>query len=320
VNRYTDFARRYGADLAALLVVTIWGINFVFTKSALDEFDPLAFTALRFLGMLALGWGILLWRRWSTSADQRVARADLPRIALAGVLGYTLYITMSIIGQSYTTAFSSALLIATAPLFTALLLWGLRAERIGPGHLLGMLISLAGVVVFLAEKLQSGLTGAGIGDLISLASAFFFAAYTVTNKPLLTRYPAPVITAYTMSIGTIPVILLALPAVFAQEWGAVSPAGWVTLGWSIVFPVYFAWTVWSWASARIGVARTAVFMYLVPIIGGLTSWLLLAEDFGPQKVLGALLTLAGLVLARRLSSQKPAAPPRVAVADRGAKV
>ncbi len=157
-----------------------------------------------------------------------------------------------------------------------------------------------------------------MGDLISLASAFFFAAYTVANKPLLARYPAPVITAYTMTIGTIPVILLALPAVFAQNWGAVSPTGWATLGWSIIFPVYFAWTVWSWASARIGVARTAVFMYLVPIVGGITSWLLLAEDFGPQKILGALLTLAGLVLARRLSSQKPATLPRVVATDQKA--
>jgi len=295
------FGRRYGADLAALLVVTIWGVSFVFQKVTLEELDPLAFTFARFVGMLALGWGVLLWRRVGGSPIG-VARADLPGLALAGVLGYSLYILLSTVALSYTTAFSNALLIATAPLFAALLLRALGLERIAVGQVVAMVVSLCGVVLFLGEKVQVGLRGASLGDLISLAAAFFFAAYSVANKPLLTRYPVSVVMAYTLTIGAVPVLLISFPATLAQDWSGVSAAGWAGLVWSIVVPVYVAWTVWSWAIARAGVARTSVFMYLVPPVGGLASWTLLGEGFGLLKIAGALLVLAGLVLARRAST------------------
>jgi drug/metabolite transporter (DMT)-like permease len=97
----------------------------------------------------------------------------------------------------------------------------------------------------------------------------------------------------------LPVLLFSVPATLGQDWARVSGAGWAGLVWSAVVPVYLAWSVWGWASARAGVARTAVFMYLVPIAGAAASWLLLGEAFGPLEVAGALLTLAGLALARR---------------------
>jgi drug/metabolite transporter (DMT)-like permease len=51
-----------------------------------------------------------------------------------------------------------------------------------------------------------------------------------------------------------------------------------------------------------------VFIYLVPIVGGVTAWLLLGERFGPLKVAGALLTLVGLALARRAAEHAKHAP------------
>jgi hypothetical protein len=88
--------------------------------------------------------------------------------------------------------------------------------------------------VFLLENVSPRL-GAGItGDLISLIAAFFFASYNVANKPPLTRYPAVVVTAYSLTTGGIPVILSSLPATLTQDWSRVSLTGWSALGWSIV--------------------------------------------------------------------------------------
>ena len=318
-----------GPDLAALAVVTIWGTNFVFLKALLSEFDPWTFLTLRFTGMIALGW-VVLWvgqRRanpvrsggsypshspgygYPGGADLYrpglgFRRADLPLFALAGFLGHTLYITLSTIGLNYTTAFSSALLIATAPIFAGLLLWARRMEPVGVAQWSGMAVSIVGVVVFMAEKLVAGATSAGLGDVISLVGAFCFAAYTVVNKPLVARYSSSAVTTYAMTLGAIPTILLGLPATLAQDWSRITPLGWLTLAWSIVVPVYLAWTLWAWVGKRLGVGRTAVFMYLVPLVGGVTSWLLLGEGFGALKVLGAALTIAGLALARRAPARR----------------
>ncbi len=318
----TTLLHQYGAELAALLVVTIWGTNFVFQKAILAEFSPLSYTFLRYSGMLVLGWLIFyVHRRMKAKDSSEVAakaarkgfiRADLWKIILSGVLGYTLYIPLSTFGLNYTTAFSGALLIATAPLFTALLLLAFKLERIRPGQWLAIGLALFGVMIFLLDKLQIGIQSASLGDLLSLVAAFFFAAYSVVNKSMLRRYSAPALTAYTMTCGALPVLLFSIPAVIAQDWSRVSLAGWSALVWSSIFPVYFAWTVWSWASARAGVARTSVFMYLVPMIGGITSWWLLGEDFGPFKLLGGLIILLSLGLMRwQATRQASVTPPLV---------
>lgn len=303
------------AELAAVLTVASWGTSFSFQKIALEQFNVLGFIALRYLGMLVLSWAVLfIWHRRTRQAIA-VARKDLPALALTGALGYALYIPLSTLGLTYTTAFSNALLIATAPLFAALLLRVGRLETIGARHYLGMLLSLAGVVLFVLPALQAA-AGRGdragaagmIGDLVSLAGALFFAAYSVASKPLLSRYPLLTVMTYALTLGTVPVILVLAPRIFAQDWTRINAAGWTAFGWTVVVPVYVAWTIWNWTIARIGVARSTLFMYLVPIVGGLTSWLLLSEGFGALKIAGAALTLAGLVMARRTQSAHPVRP------------
>lgn len=306
------------AALAALLTVTIWGTNFVFMKGLLAELGPWPFLFARYSGMLAIAW-LIVWlarRRAPTVERDRytLARADLPKVALSGMLGYTLYITLSTVGLSFTSAFSGALLIAVSPIFVAVLLMALRLERIGAMRWLGMAVSVAGVGLFLADKLAAGWGDASWGDAISLLGAFFYAAYNVSNKPLLGKYPATLITAATMTVGAAPVIALAAPSAMATNWMALSSSAWSSLLWSIACPVYVAWTLWSWAGARLGVSRTAAFMYLVPVIGGLSAAALLGEPFSALKVAGAAVTLSGLALGQRKSA--PALPAWLAARRR----
>jgi drug/metabolite transporter (DMT)-like permease len=290
--------------LAALAVVVIWGTNFVFVKAAFEEFDLGTFLLLRYAGMIALAWAVIaVMSKRGNASVVRIEWGDIPRTIVAGLLGFTVYVSLSMVGLHYTTAFSNALLLATAPMFAALLLWRLRMETISAGQVAAMAIAFCGVTLFLWEKLEDGAGSASLGDLISLAAAFFFAAYTVANKPLLSRYPAQTVTAWTLTIGALPVLLVSAPALWTQDWTAISLMGWVVMAWSIVLPIYVAWTIWAWVNHRDGVARTSMFIYLVPIVGGVTAWLLLDEHFGGQKIAGAALTMAGLVLARRWSTK-----------------
>jgi drug/metabolite transporter (DMT)-like permease len=291
--------RRHLPALVALITAIVWGINFPFLKIALAELSPLAFTFWRYLLMLALAWIVLAWQHRRSGMAITVDPADYPRLALAGVLGFSLYMVFSIVGVSETTAFSNALMIALAPLFSALLLLAWRMEKIRGIQMLGMVLSLVGVMIFLADKARGGIGIATIGDLLSLLAALFYAAYTVSLKPLLGRYPATVVTAYTLSIGAVPVLWLSAPALLVQNWSRVDLAGWSVLLWASIFPVYAAWTAWSWATTRAGVARTNVFLYLVPIVSGVVAFFLLGEPFGPLKLAGAALALSGLILARR---------------------
>ena len=280
-------------DLAALIVVIVWGVNFPFLKLALGGFGLLPFTFLRFTGMLALSWLVLAARRGGG-----IARADWSRVAASGLFGYTLYISGSLAGIYLSTAFSNALLIATAPVFAILLLGLFRMERIGTWRAAGMAVSIAGIGIFVGAFPGGSL----LGNLVNLGAAFCYAVYSVINKPLVTRYPATVVTAWTLTVGSIPILLGSAPSLASQDWSRVTAADWAILCWSVVMPVYAAWTVWSWVQSKVGVARPAVLMYLVPVVAGGVSYLLLGERFGPLKLLGAAVILAGVVVSRRTAA------------------
>ena len=143
---------------------------------------------------------------------------------------------------------------------------------------------------------------ASLGDLISLVAALAFATYMVANKRLVGRYAATVVMTYTLTIGAVPALLLSLPTLGTQDWSRITLLGWSGLTWSIVLGGYLAWVLWNWVIARLGVARAAVFMPLVPVVSGMLSWLLLGEHFTLLKLVGALLTLSGLGLAQRVDS------------------
>src|SRR5207302_10236622 len=95
--------QRHLSELVALLVVAIWGAGFAITKFALDQFNVPAFMSLRYLGMLALSWGVLAWRIRRTGESFRTARVDFARLSLAALRGHSSYITRSTVRFSTTT-------------------------------------------------------------------------------------------------------------------------------------------------------------------------------------------------------------------------
>jgi drug/metabolite transporter (DMT)-like permease len=68
--------------------------------------------------------------------------------------------------------------------------------------------------------------------------------------------------------------------------------------------VFIAWTVWAWANSKVGVARPSLFMVLVPVISGAVAWWYLDEQVRLLQIVGLLLVVSGLLVARR----RPATP------------
>jgi len=254
---------------------------------------PLAFVFVRFGLMIALAFAVMAarGRAW------RPRLADLPRFALAGLAGYTLYQLGFVLGLERTSPFSSSLLIAMVPLFTMVIL-AARGEYTPARGWAGLAIALAGVVVFLADQWRRGVDGSLLGDVLSVGAGVAFAFYGVVNRPLVHDYPAETYTAYTLLAGGAPLMLLSIPSALAQDWGAVSALGWLEIGYMVVLPVYVAYMLWNWAIARRGAAAASSFTLLVPIVSGILSGWLFGERFGVVKLLGAALVLAGLVIIR----------------------
>lgn len=283
-------------ELALLTVVLLWASTFVITKDAFERISPLAFAFIRFLLITILAFGVLAVRgRGSRRARYwRIDRADLPRFVVAGVFGYTLYQLGFVLGLERTSPFSSSLLIAMVPLFTMLLVT-LLGDRPPPVAWAGLVVAIAGVVVFLSDR---GGGGSWAGNLISLGAAIAFATYGVVNRPLVARYPPETVSAYTTLAGSVPLLLVSLPAARAQDWGSLDASAWLVILYMVVLPVYVAYILWNWAIARRGVAIASSASLTVPVVSGILSALFFDEGFGFLKILGAALALLGLLLMR----------------------
>ena len=113
---------------------------------------------------------------------------------------------------NWSTAFSSALIMACGPVFTLLILHWAGLERLSHGQVAGVALACAGVLVFLSDKLLGAQWQAGGGDLVLLVAASLFSYYTVGAKPLILRHGGVVVMAYAVLLGCVPAALLALPA------------------------------------------------------------------------------------------------------------
>jgi drug/metabolite transporter (DMT)-like permease len=300
---------------AAIAIMAVWGVNFALVKYVLDEtgVGPLLF--IRFLTMPALGFVLLVVAFRGRLAQSLPRREDLPRFVACGLIGHTAHVWLVTWGIDLSTAFSSALVLTSGPLFTLLILALLGAERLHPRQVVGTLVACAGIVVFLSDKFATGLARAGLGDLVLLMAAALFSLYTVVARPLAQRYGPLILLAYTLFFGAPPLVLASLPSFLATPLGSVSAGAWFGLFWAVIIASFLGWLVWAWVNAARGVAKSAPLMYLMPPIAGVTAWLTLDERFTALKIAGAVVTLAGVAWAQFGGGRPP--PRETAQPDSG---
>jgi drug/metabolite transporter (DMT)-like permease len=293
-----SLGRQDASLIAALAIMVVWGCNFALTKYILDSIGIGTFLFVRFVAMLALGGVLLLivYRRHLAQALPR--REDLARFAAAGVLGHTVHVGVVMWGIDLSTAFSSSLVLTSAPLFTLLILAAMGAERLHARQVAGTAVAFAGIVLFLSDKFAGGLARAGFGDLALLAASAMFSVYTIISKPLVERYGPLMLLAWTLVFGAPPLIAICLPAFLAAPLASQPAALWLALAWAIVVSSFLGWLVWVWVNAVRGIARSAPLQYLMPPIAGVVAWLTLGEAFTWLKVGAAAVVMAGVAWAQ----------------------
>ena len=294
--------RIVSTDLLMLFTVLIWGINFTAVKLAVTAMPPLAFNAARFALSTLMTFAVLWWQSAAPGEPRsfRLPRRDAGRLILLGLAGHGIYQVLFANGLARTAPGNASLIMATSPIWVAVLGYLLRVERVNRLMALGIAISFAGIALLVTSggkvRLDSGNLA---GDFMILGCAVLWAVYTTASKPLLAHYSPLELTAWTMLAGTVPLVLVSMPQIQSQDWSAVSPLMWGALIYSAVFAVTVGYVLWTRSVQRVGNARTAVYSNLTPIIAILFAWVTLGDRLAPLQLLGGLIVLVGLVVTRR---------------------
>ncbi len=289
-------------EVALVFAAVFWGLNFAATKYAADAIPPLMLVALRF----SVGGGLLYGILRLLEPKSRLARRDLLPMAALGCFGVATAQTGFTFGVSLTSAASTGLIFATAPVWGLLLGSLLGLERPTARNILGVGMSVVGVAAVVSEGLWDGGTNL-IGDAFVLVAAVCIGAYAVLSMPLLERYSPLAVATYPVLFGAPFLLLLSVPLVPGMEWGKVGAGPLLALGYAAVFATAFAFTAWQRGISRIGANRVLVYQYLITIVGVTSGIIFFGESLGWNKIVGGAVILLGVYLARRSG---PRASPR----------
>lgn len=298
------------AHVALLTMVVIWGVNFSVAKIALLHVTPLQFNVLRF-PMAALLLFIVLKLRGELRLP---TRAELPRVIGIGVLGNMVYQLCFIFGLDHTSASNAALLLAGTPIITALLSAALGHEHVPVRTWIGVVCTFLGIVLIVTggRHGNGGNQDSLIGDLLMLGATLAWAGYTVGSRPLVDKHGPVLVTAWTLWIGAIGLVLLGLPDMMRLDVMALSKQTWAAIIYAGVLSIGLGYMFWYYGVSELGNTRTSTYGNLTPVVAVLGAWIVLGEAPLLAQLVGAAIIIGGVTIAQSGSlSPVPVVSPEV---------
>ncbi|HEY7151799.1 MAG TPA: DMT family transporter [Solirubrobacterales bacterium] len=295
-------------------VSALWGIPYLFIKVAVDDGVAPAFLAWVRVVLAATVLLALAWRAGALGS----LRGHWRWLLLFAVAEITLPFPLIAAGEQRVASSLAAIIIATAPLFVAVLALRFDAsERASGRRLVGLLVGLAGVVALMGIDV-AGRTEELVGAVAILVAAFCYAV----GPMVLKRHLAGLDPRASMGASLALAALLLTPAVALDPPGEVPPAS--AIGALLVLGLLCtaaAFVVYGILVAEVGAGRALVVTYINPVIAVALGVAILGERPGAGAVAGLLLILAGSWLSTdgRLPPSPTAAVTRLRARRRRAR-
>ncbi|CAA9567706.1 MAG: Permease of the drug/metabolite transporter (DMT) superfamily [uncultured Thermomicrobiales bacterium] len=296
-SRPVPASSRRATHLSLLLVAMIWGGNFVAIKTMLRDLAPLDVAFVR--GMGAAGFFILTLLL-TGNPRLRMPRADWVRLVAVGLIGVTVLNVAIVFGQSLLSAALASLIVTSNPIHTAIISRLVLGEPLTRRKLGGIALAFVGLVIVLRWGAAGGAgfgTGHIRGVLILAIAPFSWAIYTVLSKPLLQRHSPVHVAGYSTVIGAL--AFLAIPFLRPGTLDRIAdlPArGWLAATFATLISFVLAYVLWYRGLRVLSPSQTAVYIYLVPVFGLLSAWLILGEEPTLFLLLGGATILTGVIV------------------------
>jgi drug/metabolite transporter (DMT)-like permease len=305
-------------------------------KFAVSPYILLSLTALFWSGNWVIGRSVvgdgqippvaLAWWRWAIALSLMLPFA-LPQIrthwptiwqnrkivALLGILGMGFHNLLSYVGLQFTTATNGVMLNSAIPVLIIVLGVIFFKQKVSAKQLLGVVVSLAGVLAILTRGQVEALATLqfNIGDLILLGSMLLWAIYTLMLKWRPEGVPGLALLAVCGAVG-----LVGMTPVYAWEIASGKTFQW---SWSVfaalfylgLFPSFIGYVFWNRGVKEVGPNVAGLFVHLMPVFGSLLAWLFLGERLFWFHLAGIAFIFGGIYLSTRAANVLPPAAEAV---------
>ncbi len=267
-----------------LLICAIWGYNFVASKIAVGQFPPVFFTGMRFIG---LGLLMVPWLKWQKGQMHLV----LPAALMMGTLHFALMFNGIALADDVSVV---AVVVQLGVPISTLMAWALLGEKVRWKRGAGIALAFIGTMVISFDPKVFGYMGA---ILYCLGSVF-----AMSYGQVLVRRISGVDT-FTMQawVGAISGPSLLLISLIFEDGQTTSmlEAGWVH--WSMLAYAIIGVSLVGHGGAYYLLRKYPVSIVnpgftLAPILGIVSGILFLDERLSERVLIGAALTLAGVLI------------------------
>ncbi|RJS61162.1 DMT family transporter [Bacillus sp. PK3_68] len=279
------------AFLMAAFTIIIWGSSFAAIRASLHGGYSAGHLVL-FRFMIASGI-FILYAVWPGTKFRLPKKEDMMRICILGWVGISVYQICVTFGEETVTAGTASMLIAAAPVFTAVIAVFVLKEQLGLFGWIGLFVGFIGI--FLITLGTAGSTfGISKGAFLLLIASIATSVFFVFQKPLLYRYQPIELTAYFTWIGTLPLFTF-FPGLFQQIEGATVEAT-ISAIYVGIFPAALAYVTWAIALSMGEASTVTSMMYIEPVFAILVAWIWLHELPSTLSVVGGIVAVLSVVV------------------------
>ncbi|HKV39944.1 MAG TPA: DMT family transporter [Blastocatellia bacterium] len=284
------------ADLLLLLTTLIWGSNYVVIKYALEDILPINFTALRF----AIASIVMLALMRASGRNLKLEPGDFWKLFALGIVSNVLYQVLFMEGMKRSRAGNASLILATVPIFTALIGRLRRSEFFTPRAVIGLILAFGGLALIVSAARTGHEAGDSlVGHGLLLLGATCWATYTAATRRFVQTYGAIKATTVIMLCGTPVLLLVSMPGLIEQNWRAIRLVSWAGVLFSAFLAIALSYVIWNYGIHKIGSTRTSIYSNVTPAATLIVAWAALGEVPLPGQIAGAVIILVGVYLVRR---------------------
>ncbi|PKH01992.1 EamA family transporter [Psychromonas sp. MB-3u-54] len=291
-NQRTFWLAFFGLVLTNLF----WALNATLARGYIDQVAPIALNLFRWLGAFVL---LTPFALRGTIKNWPIIRPKLLPLTGLAILSVTFYNSLLYLSANFTTAVNITLINTLIPVVTLLIAWRVLGNRPRLMQLLGVSVSIIGVLLILTQGQLLRLLTLSLsqGDLLMLAAVSCWSLFTVLLKKLSINL-SPIIVLYVLIILGLPFLLFAygIEALFFRFYlPSLSHLGLFAYLW--FFPSICAYIFWTYGVHHLGAEAASLSITLMPLFGAILAITFLGESIYWFHIAGGICSLFGMLLA-----------------------
>ena len=277
--------KRGSFHIFAIITIAGWSISYVFTRMALSHFSAYSLGFLRYVIASAVLAAVACAFKVSPPD-----RKDWGTIAASGATGFFLYMVAFNTGSMTETAATSSIIIAIAPIMTALLVRVIYGERLTSVQWFAIAVEFAGILIL---NVRNGKFSVGVGIAWLLLAALLLSVFNLLQRTLTKRYTGLQVSIYSIFAGTAMLAFFMEGAI--EEARSATPEYLFFVSMLGIFSSAVSYVSWSMAIERApSTSSVSNYMFITPLLASVLGFVIAGERPGASTLIGGMAIMIGV--------------------------